>query len=86
MSGRPSRTARAVRALAVSVGLLGFVWAGNLVFMSRNDAARGWFDCRDCSTTQNVAGGIFVGGGLLLAILVVALFIAAATGLLRRQG
>ena len=56
-----SRSGRAVRVLAAAVGVVSVVWIANLVFIARNDAAKGWFDCGvHCTTTQNVAGGHLV--------------------------
>ena len=81
-----SRSRRAVRVLAAGVGVVSVVWIANLVFIARNDAAKGWFDCGvHCTTTQNVAGGILFYGGLLLALLLIALLFAALIWLLRRR-
>ncbi len=77
--------ARVVRALALALALVLLVWLSNLLFMDQSDAAKGWFDCGvHCTTTQRVTGGILMGGGLLIAILVVALLASVLISLSRR--
>ncbi len=54
--------------------------------MWRSQAAKGWFDCgTHCTTTQNLSGGVFVGGGFLVLLLVLSTLVTALIGLVRTR-
>ncbi len=81
----PRRDGRAARLLLLALVLSALVWLANLLFIARNDGAKGFIDCGvHCSTTQNIVGGIFWWGGILVAILLVSAIIAGLIRVLRR--
>ena len=78
---------RVIRVMLLAFLAIALVWTGNLAYISRNDEAKGFFDCgTHCSRDQNVAGLIFFWGGALLVLLLVLVVVSALVRFRRGAG